>query len=140
MPTLVDSGAQASAISKSMVEQLGLPILQLDSLLELEGFGGVEVPYLGYTKANFQVPGVQNLNEDGLFLVQNDSSYSQWVPILIGTIHIDAMLDKATKEELENLPRGWHRGSVGRMVMQQQAQLTGQKLMSEKVDSYIMLT
>ena len=50
MQALIDSGAQISAISESMVQILGLEFLQLGTLLHLEGLVGLEVPYLGYTE------------------------------------------------------------------------------------------
>ena len=71
--------------------------------MEIEGSGGIDVPYLGYTEVNFQVPGVKALNEDILVVIQNDSAYSSWVPITLGTLHIDMVIEKATSEELQKL-------------------------------------
>ena len=82
------------------MDKLGLPCRQLQQLLEIEGSGGIDVPYLGYTEVNFQVPRVKALNEDILVVIQNDSAYSQWVPITLGTLHIDMVIEKATSEEL----------------------------------------
>ena len=42
------------------------------------------------------------LNEDILVVIQNDSAYSSWVPITLGTLHIDMVIEKATSEELQN--------------------------------------
>ena len=50
MKALIDSGAQISAISKSMAKTLGLPIRKLETLLDVEGSAGSDVPYLGYTE------------------------------------------------------------------------------------------
>ena len=50
-PTLLDSGAQPSGISLKLAKKLGLKIYQLDTLLDIEGFGGTDVPYLGYVEA-----------------------------------------------------------------------------------------
>ena len=33
----------------------------------------------------------------------NDHNYSKRVPITIGTLHIDMIIDRATKEELEQI-------------------------------------
>ena len=50
-PALLDSGAQPSGISLKLAKKLGLKIYQLDTLLDIEGFGGNDVPYLGYVEA-----------------------------------------------------------------------------------------
>ena len=47
-PALLDSGVQPSGISLKLAKKLGLKIYQLDTLLDTEGFGGNDVPYLGY--------------------------------------------------------------------------------------------
>ena len=81
---LIDSGANISSISKSFAEKLGLPFRQLESLLEIEGSRGIDVPYLGYTEVNLKVPGVKAFNEDILVVIQNDSAYSARVPVALG--------------------------------------------------------
>ena len=53
MKTLIDSGAQISAISKSMAKTLGLSIAKLVTLLDVEGSAGSDVPYLGYTELRY---------------------------------------------------------------------------------------
>ena len=58
-------------------------------------------------EARLAFPGIQNFNEDCLFLVMSDHEYGNRVPVVIGTLHIDMMLDKATREELESLSRAW---------------------------------
>ena len=45
------------------------------------------------------------------------------VPILLGTLHIDMVLEKVTLEELKSLPSAWCRGTVGSMVLAKQVQL-----------------
>ena len=44
---LLGSGSQLSAISWSWVKKLNLEPKQLQSILRIEGSGGLEVPYLG---------------------------------------------------------------------------------------------
>ena len=53
-------------------------------------------------------------------LVVPSTNYNQMVPITIGTLHIDMILELATKEELEALSKQWRRGSVNRKVISQQ--------------------
>ena len=113
---LIDLGANISSISKSFVQQLGLPFRQLESLLEIEGSGGIDVPYLGYTEVNLRVPGVKALDEDILVVIQNDSMYSAKVPVALGTLHIDMVVNQATPDELANLGQEWQTGTVGQKV------------------------
>ena len=48
--TLLDSGSQLSAISLEWVKKLNLKPQQLRSILQIEGSGRLEVPYLGNGK------------------------------------------------------------------------------------------
>ena len=100
---LIDSGAQVSSISKTAVEKLGF----LQTLLELEGAHGGEVPYLGYTELQLQIPGVTDFTQDVLMLVVPDTNYNSMVPVTIGTLHIDMILESATKVELDKLSKQW---------------------------------
>ena len=47
---LIDSGSQLSAILLAWVKKLNLKSQQLWSILQFEGSGGLEVPYLGYVE------------------------------------------------------------------------------------------
>ena len=47
---LLDSGSQLSSISWSWVKKLNLEPKQLQSILQIEGSRGLEVPYLGYVE------------------------------------------------------------------------------------------
>ena len=51
----------------------GLPIWQLQQLLDFKGFGGVDIPYIGYTQVWLQIPGIQGYNKDILVFIQKDS-------------------------------------------------------------------
>ena len=55
---LVDSGAQISAVSMAFAKCHNLPIWQLQQLLYFEGFGSVDIPYIGYTQIQLQILGV----------------------------------------------------------------------------------
>ena len=93
--------------------------------MEIEGSGGVDVPYLGYTEVNFQVPGVKALNEDILVVIQNDSACSSQAPITLGTLHIDMVIEKATSKELQNLGKEWKTGILSAKIEARQAKLEG---------------
>ena len=47
---LLDTGSQLSSISWTWVKKLNLEPKQLQSILRIEGLGGLEVPYLGYVE------------------------------------------------------------------------------------------
>ena len=137
---MIDLGANISSISKSFAEKLGLPCRQLCQLLEIEGYRGIDVPYLGYTEVNFQVPGVKVLNENILVVIQNDSAYSSQVPITLGTLHIDMVIEKATSEELQNLGKEGKTGILNAKIEARQAKLEGKiPPMIDQVDHEIKL-
>ena len=92
----------------------------VQTILDLEVIGGGDVPYEGYVELNLDIPAVAKFKEDVLMLVVKDSSYGKKVPVAIGTLHIDMVLDVATKGELENIGRKWQRGSLGRKIAMKQ--------------------
>ena len=104
---LLDSGAQMSTITISQAKKMGLKIQNLDSLLDIEGGGGIAIPYIGYVKVNLQIPEIKNYNEDALMMVMNDSKYGHKVPFAIGTTHIHAALKVMTEEEWHNITFSW---------------------------------
>ena len=98
---LIDSGAQVSSISDTFASKLGSKIKQLNTLLDLEPTGGGQVSYDGYVELRMRVPNVKAFDLDVLMLVIPESEYSRRVPIMIGTIHIDEIIDLITEEELK---------------------------------------
>ena len=65
------------------------------------------------------------LNEDILVVIQNDSANSSQVPITLGTLHIDMVIEKATSEELQHLGKEWKMGVLGVKIEARQAKLEG---------------
>ena len=100
---LLDSGSQLLSISWSWVKKLNLEPKQLQSILRIEGSGGLEVPYLGYVDGQLKIPEVRAFNHDVLLLIVPDSAHTQYTPITLGTLHIDMAIKLATKKELESL-------------------------------------
>ena len=70
---LIDSRAQLSMMSESLVQALRLPIHKLNNLIEAEVSGGVTTPYTGYVEARLTIPGIKQMDKDSLFMVTNDS-------------------------------------------------------------------
>ena len=106
---LIDSGAQLSGISHKLAKNLKLKIYQLDTLLDIEGTGGINIPYLGYVEAKLRIKEIKGMDEDCLFLVVPDSNYTERVLISIGTLHIDRCLELLQKDETPNLMKQWER-------------------------------
>ena len=104
---LIDSGAQLTQMSLSLVKKLKLPIHALDTIIEAESTGGGRVAYLGYVGARLKIPGIKGMDHDSLFMVVNDSPYTERVPITIGTLHIKQALKVVTPMELTKLPEAW---------------------------------
>ena len=124
---LEDSGSMVSQITHSLAKALKLPIKQLQTLIRMEGSGRITVPYLGYVEATLNIPEVKAFQEDCLFLVVNDHTYGKCVPIMIGTLHIDMIIDQATKEELEQISIAWGRGQLFRQIQACQVQIENQE-------------
>ena len=114
LKALIDSGSQISTILESVAKLLGLKVKSLKNMLDIEGTGGIKVKYSGYTEGILGLSQVKNFSEPCLFVVVGDSEYSKRVPIQIGTLHIDLVLEKATKQELAILGKAWERGKLNR--------------------------
>ena len=56
-------------------------------------------------------------------LVVPSTNYNQMVPLTIGTLYIDMILELTTKEELETHSKQWRRGLVNRKMISQQMRL-----------------
>ena len=136
---LVDSGAQISAVSMAFAKCHGLPIWQLQQLLDFEGFGRVDIPYVRYTQVQLKIPGIQGYDKDILVFIQKDSRYSEHVPIILSTLHIKDIVASATREKLRNLGKTWETGTLGSFVSARVAQLS-ETPMIQQVDHYMRLT
>ena len=84
---LLDSCSQLSAISLKWIKKLMLKPQQLRSILQIEGSGGLEVPYLGYMEAHLKIPKIKAFNLDVLLLIVPDSAHTQYTPMTSGTLH-----------------------------------------------------
>ena len=78
-----------SQITNLLAKALKLPIKQLKTLIPMEGSGAISIPYLGYVEATLN----KGLSRRFLFLVMNDHSYGKRVLIMIGTLHIDMIIN-----------------------------------------------
>ena len=104
---LIDLGPQVSSVSPQFCEELALQIQPLGQLLELEGTGGAAIPYLGFMEVNLHIPGITNYNEDVLLLVIPSTTYSEIVPVMVGSKIIDRALSLMAKGELAEVSMTW---------------------------------
>ena len=109
---LLDSGSQLSAISLAWVKKLNLKPQQLQSILQIKGSGGLDVPYLGYVETCLKIPGIKAFDNDVLLLIVTDSALTHHTPITLGTLHIDMAIKLVTTKELENLNKQWKRSLI----------------------------
>ena len=113
---LIDSGAQVSAMTQELAKQMKLKVHKLNKLLRMEGTGGGKVPFRGYVETLLEIPEIPDFKEYVLMLVIENREYGDRVPIQLGTLHIDMILEKATPEQLVQLGKPYKHGEVGRPV------------------------
>ena len=119
---LLDSGSQPLAISLTWVKKLNLKP-QLQSILQIEGSGGLDVPYLGYVETCLRTPEIKAFDNDILLLIVPDSVHIRHTPITLGTLHIDMAIKLAVKKELESLNKQWKRSLIASKLTMKEAQL-----------------
>ena len=115
------------------------PIWQLQQLLDFEGFGGIDIPYIGYTQIQLQILGVKDYDKDIMVFIQKDSHYSEHVPVILGILHIKDVIQSATKDELVKLGDAWEVGTLGSFVLARIAQLENTPIIHQ-VNHYVRLT
>ena len=137
---LLDSGSQLSAISWTWVIKLNLKP-KLQSNLQIEGSGGLKVPYLGYVEVHLKIPEVKAFDQDVLLLIIPDSAHTQYTPITLGTLHIDMAIRLATEKELKNLNKQWQRSLVATKLTRKEAQIVNNEetQIVSKLDSDVKL-
>ena len=114
---LIDSGAQVSSINAQFCEDLTLQIQPLGWLLELEGTGGAAIPYLRFVEVNLQILGNRNYSEDVLLLVIPTMTYSEIVPVMVGSKKIDKALSFMTMGELAKAIMTWRQAHFGAVML-----------------------
>ena len=109
--------------------------------MQIDGSGGLEVPYLGYVEAHLKIPKIKAFDLDVLLLIVPDSAHPQYTPITLGTLHIDMAIKLATKKELESLNTQWKRCLVATKLTMQEAQIVGvdDKQITSKIDNVLKL-
>ena len=137
---LIDSGAHLSTMSRSLVHALRFPIHRLHTLIEAEASGGGVISYKGYVEARLAILAIEKMDRDLLFMVSNDSPYTERVPLQIGTLHIQEALQTATKEELQVLPKAWETAGFPSPTVSKSGILREPEFDLDNVRGYVKLT
>ena len=145
MKALINTGANMSCVNKWPVETLQLPVQSLQTILNMEGTGGVRVPYYGIVECQLGLPELTEFQKDVLMLVIDDSPYGKRVPVQLGTLHIDMILKAAEQNPTVWLGDSWERAKLTSSLKMGQAcaevqpdevdlnQLTGNIINMQKV-------
>ena len=96
MKTLIDTGANMSCINKWLIEKLQLLVQSLHTVLNIEGTGGLKVPYYGIIECQLGLSKLR-FQKDVIMFVIDDSPYRRRVPIQLGTLHIDMTLEATAR-------------------------------------------
>ena len=136
----MDSGVQILSISTALAKHLNLEIKNLKTILDPEATGGSQIPYLGYVETKLWIPEVKPFDRDILMLVLLDSLHSDQVPVAIGTLHIDMLIQLATQEELESIGHCWKWGTVATKIAMDQMWLGGQMPIVDLIEKDVKLT
>ena len=122
-------------------KKLNLGPKQLQSILQIEGSGGLEVLYLGYVEVCCRIQEVKVFDQDVLLLIIPDSAHTQYTPITLVTLHIDMAIRLATEKELKNLNKQWQRSLVATKLTMKEVQILNieEAQIVSKLDSDVKL-
>ena len=107
MKALIDTGANMSCVNKWLVENLQLPVQSFQTILNIEGNGGVRVPYYGIVECQLGLPEVKGFQRDVFMLEIDDSPYGKKAPVQLGTLHIDMILKATEQNPTAQLGDSW---------------------------------
>ena len=110
--------------------------------MQIEGSGGLEVPYLGYVETHLKIPEIKAFDQDVLLLIIPNSAHTQCTPITLWTLHVDMAIRLATEKELKNLNKEWQRSLVATKLTMKEAQIVNieEAQIVSKLDSDVKLT
>ena len=60
--------------------------------MQIEGSGGLDVPYLGYVETHLRIPKIKAFDNDILLLIVPDSMHTHHTPITLGRLNIDMVI------------------------------------------------
>ena len=80
------------------------------------------------------------MDKDSLFMVTNDSPYTQRVPIQLGTLHIREAMQLATDEEKQSLSPPWETASFAPQALSKAGVLNKPNFNLNQVNGKVKLT
>ena len=90
---LLDTGAQISSISKQWVEDLGLPLYELENIVDIEEAGCSILDYEGFTEVTITSDQISGLELNIHLLVVPYIPYHDQVPITLGTLTLKNIME-----------------------------------------------
>ena len=81
-----------------MGKEIEIKTTTIVSILQIEGSGWLEVPYLGCVEACLKIPEIKASDLDVLLPIVPDFAHTQHTPITLGTFHIDMVIKLSTKK------------------------------------------
>ena len=104
---LLDTGAQISSILKLWVEDLGLPLYELENIVDIEQAGGSVLDHEGFTEVNitsYQIPGL-DLNIP--LLVMPHNPYHDQVLVTLWTLTLKNIIDSEVLDGSSKISTSW---------------------------------
>ena len=105
--TLLDTGSQTSLLSKKWVNELGLPLYELEKLVDIEEAGGSLMDYEGFTEITITSKELPELNMSIPILVVPYIPYHDQVPLTLGTLTLQHIFDSGILEKQTDLHSSW---------------------------------
>ena len=102
---LLDTGTQISSISKQWLDDLGLPLYELENKVDIEQAGGDILDYEGFTEVNITSDQISGLQLYIPLLVVPYIPYHDQVPITLGTLNLKNIV--GVLENTSNLSTSW---------------------------------
>ena len=82
---------------------------------------------MGYVETNLKIPEIRAFDEDIVMLVIENSDYAQWIPIQLGTLHIDRVLDLVNEKEILQLSTKWRWGKIASLLTGKMAEVRNER-------------
>ena len=120
---LVDNGARVNSVTPAYVCQHNLgvhPISELDHSLNpygdhipLVGLGGGQAELLAFTLMRVQIEGMPHYDEhQALFVLDDPTAFSARIPVILGTLTINQIIQTMKETEMHNAPAEWQMARV----------------------------
>ena len=104
---LINLRAQVSNVSFGFLQSDGPEGPSSRQVARARGYWSSAIPYLRYIEVNLEIPGIRDYNEDVLLLVILTMTYSNKVPVMVGSKIIDRAMEMSTKGKLARETAIW---------------------------------